>query len=407
MRVTISRNVPTTLMRLLGPTSTTIRATATAGIVAVTSPVPILVAHPTLTQSFDLQGTPSVQICGGPSRSIQVNSSDGTAAATGGSSRVDLSKAGPLDSGTCTTGTGADFGVWGGPTLASGNAPNVNYGTLPGKYVQPASIVQDPLRNVSAPSIPTIGGVSGAGQLNGTQTALGWGTTGTAGTPTAGVTCPASTKPQGCTVFTPGLFPSGISLSNTTGMFKPGIYYLQGSTGFSCTSNCNMQMVSGTADGTCTYCSGTGWDGTVANGGMLVYNTGTGQFNLGANGTISLIGAPATCTSPCTDYKGILFFEDHTAAANTSAQHPKNPHTLGGGGSMTLIGTIYLTNTRATMLSTPSKYQELDLQGGSGSGTLLEGEIIVDSLQLGGNGSIQMDLNSNASYIVSQVALVN
>ena len=74
---------------------------------------------------------------------------------------------------------------------------------------------------------------------------------------------------------------------------------------------------------------------------------------------------------------------------------------------MTLIGTIYLTNTRATMLSTPSKYQELDLQGGSGSGTLLEGEIIVDSLQLGGNGSIQMDLNSNASYIVSQVALVN
>jgi hypothetical protein len=59
------------------------------------------------------------------------------------------------------------------------------------------------------------------------------------------------------------------------------------------------------------------------------------------------------------------------------------------------------------MLATPSQYQELDLQGGSGSGTVLEGEIIVDSLQLGGNGSIEMDLNSNTSYVVSQVALVN
>ena len=73
---------------------------------------------------------------------------------------------------------------------------------------------------------------------------------------------------------------------------------------------------------------------------------------------------------------------------------------------MTLVGTIYLTNTRADMLTTPATYQELDLQGGPGSGTLIEGEIIVSVLQLGGNGTIEMNLNSNASYIVSEVALV-
>ena len=73
---------------------------------------------------------------------------------------------------------------------------------------------------------------------------------------------------------------------------------------------------------------------------------------------------------------------------------------------MTLVGTIYLTNNRGTMLTTSSQYQELDLQGGSGSGTLVQGEIIVGTLQLGGTGSITMNLNSNASYIISEVALV-
>jgi hypothetical protein len=214
--------------------------------------------------------------------------------------------------------------------------------------------MQDPLRNVSAPSIPTVGGVVGGTPLIGTQTHIDWGMSD--GTPA--VTCPASTKPHGCTLLTPGLFPSGIPLTNTYAMFRPGIYYLQGSNGFTCTAGCDAVMVSGTADGTCSTCSGTGWDGTETNGGMLVYNTGTGQFNVGSNGATDL------------------------------------------------IGTIYFTNTRATTAGTPTRYQELDLKGGSGSGTRLEGEIIVDALQLGGNGAITMNLNSNASYIVSEVALV-
>jgi hypothetical protein len=73
---------------------------------------------------------------------------------------------------------------------------------------------------------------------------------------------------------------------------------------------------------------------------------------------------------------------------------------------MTLYGTIYLTNTRAAMLTTSSHYQELDLSGSSGNNTLIQGEIIVDALGLSGNGSITMNLNSTNAYTVSQVALV-
>src|SRR3984893_15443382 len=94
IKVSVSRNVNTTLMRFLGSTVTTMRATAMAAIVDVVAPVPILVTHPTLTQSLSLQGTPNITICGGPARSIQVNSSSSTAFHMGGNSSIDLSKAG-------------------------------------------------------------------------------------------------------------------------------------------------------------------------------------------------------------------------------------------------------------------------------------------------------------------------
>jgi hypothetical protein len=146
--------------------------------------------------------------------------------------------------------------------------------------------------------------------------------------------------------------------------------------------------------------TGTGWDGTVAGGGILVYNSGSGQIDIGSNGSVDLIGSPAGSI-----YKNILFFEDHAAGANTTPNH--NPHSMGGGGAMTLKGTIYLTNTLATMTGDSTHYQELDLQGGPGSSTLVQGEIIVGALSLGGNGSITMNLNSTTTLTITQVALVN
>jgi hypothetical protein len=188
-----------------------------------------------------------------------------------------------------------------------------------------------------------------------------------------------------------------IALKNTTAFVEPGIYYVQDG-GFGCVANCSIAMASpAVADVT----TGTGWNGTVPGGGILVYNSGTGQINIGSNGSVDLIGSP-----PGSIYKNILFFEDHTAAANkTPVTH--NAHSMGGGGSMTLKGTIYLTNLLATMNGDSTHYQELDLQGGPGSSTLVQGEIIVGALSLGGNGSITMNLNSTTTLTITQVALVN
>jgi hypothetical protein len=186
------------------------------------------------------------------------------------------------------------------------------------------------------------------------------------------------------------------ALKNTTAFVEPGIYYVQ-TGGFTCAANCNIAMASPAVADVIT---GTGWDGTAAGGGILVYNSGTGQINLGSNGSTNLIGSPASST-----YENILFFEDRSAAANTTPNH--NPHSLGGGGALQLQGTIYLTNTLATMSGDSTHYQELDLSGNSGNQTLIQGEIIVGVLGLGGTGGITMDLNPNATLVIRQVALVN
>jgi Flp pilus assembly protein TadG len=382
IRVTVSRRVSTTLMALLGTTVSTVSASAMAGIVDVIAPVPILVTHPTLDGSLSMNGTPNITICGGPSRSIQVNSGNAGANAAVGNSTIDLSHAGPLDiHGDCTTGTGADFGYWGGP---SSPPFTFNGGTLPGKYLH-ASPIQDPLAGVAAPPVPVA--------YTPTPSA----------TPAAGVgLCPASAGPHGCTILTPGLYVGGLSLKNTTVLMQPGIYYMQGG-GFGCLSNCNLGMVPAgdpllVVDTSSVTGTGTGWDGTVLGGGVMIFNSGTGQINIGSNGNVDLIGSPAS--SP---YKNILFFEDHTSGANTG----KNAHSMGGGGNLSLKGTIYLTNTLATMQGNAATYQELDLQGNPGSATTIQGEIIVGALGLGGNGGITMNLNSSSTLLVRQVALVN
>jgi hypothetical protein len=318
--------------------------------------------------SLHTNGGVLVTICGGPSRSIEVNSSSSAAVSTKGSGTIDLSHAGPLDiNGTCTTGTGADFGVWGGP----GSAPFIyKPGTLPGRYLPGASWMQDPLRGVAPPPVPSPAPP---------PTPLSNGSNG----------CPASPV-KGCMLYSPGLYTGGIDGKLSTPVFKPGIYYIQSTQGMVCAANCNMYMATGVpADPT------TGWTGN-----MLVYNTGpagnpanAGPFNLGANGSISLVGSPSGSA-----YKGILFFQDRASNAQT--------HSLGGGGSLNLLGTIYLTNTRSTMLGAPTQFQELDLQGTPGSTTYIDGEIIVGVLGLGGNAGITMNLNSNAALIVTQLAMV-
>ena len=152
IRVTITRSVNNSFIRMLGgPLSTPIKATSIAAIVTVQSPVPILITDPSNSNTLSMNGTTSITICGGPSRSIQVNSSNSQA--YGGGGTVRLSKAGPADtSRDCTSGTGAILASWRREILTEPGAESL--GTM-GHYISPSSPVQDPFANVSPPPVPS------------------------------------------------------------------------------------------------------------------------------------------------------------------------------------------------------------------------------------------------------------
>src|ERR1019366_8518359 len=101
LRVTVMRPVKATLMGLVGGGTKKVAAQATAAIVTSVSPIPILILHPTASGALSANGTPQIKICGGPRRSIQVNSCAGT----GGS----IAKPNGTGSATCQPGNAIAF----------------------------------------------------------------------------------------------------------------------------------------------------------------------------------------------------------------------------------------------------------------------------------------------------------
>lgn len=374
MTVTVTRTVPTVFMRIFGISNTTLTAVGTAAILDVPSAVPIIVTHPTNSGSLSFNGNPTITIRGGPTRSVQINSSASGAVNTTSCSNatVDLHLAGP-------NGNGADFGVW-----APGGSTSACFtflpGTKPGKYIH-ASPISDPLASVPVPS-PT--GLPARTDPPGT---VPLGTNG----------CPSA---SGCPLYQPGIYSSGISVknSNTNGvsLFAPGLYYISGG-GFNMLSNSAAQMATGlSADPNFPE---------IGTAGMVVFNTGTNKSdvfnfdaNAGAASPISLVGAPDS-----SQWKGMLFYEDPTANGGTHLGTGPSPgHVIQGGGTITLVGTVYMS-TRTGVDST--HFQNLLLQGASGSTTNLTGEIIVNTLSMGGTPQINMTLDSQL-LTVRQVALV-
>jgi hypothetical protein len=145
----------------------------------------------------------------------------------------------------------------------------------------------------------------------------------------------------------------------------------------------------------------------IGTAGMVVFNSGTGNgdiFNFDANAgkfaPIALQGAPDASI-----WDGILFFQDPNPA--TGGSHTgigaNKSHSIQGAGNITLTGTMYF-NQRSGVTSTA--FESLAVQGGSGSTTTLSGEIITQTLSLGGNGTIHMNLNSLPRN-VQQVALIH
>jgi hypothetical protein len=186
-----------------------------------------------------------------------------------------------------------------------------------------------------------------------------------------------------------------LQIKNEQAVFKPGVYWMD-DTG---PKNYGFQ---GAANSTMMMCSDCGTSADTGNDGMLVYIHRNGTFQVGSNGSATLKGS-----DPSSSYKAILFFEDRNAPANTGS----GGHTLGGGGALSLQGTIYISNclsgdTGCTNPMTSTVYQNLRLRGKPGSSTLIQGEIITSTLDIGGSGSIQMNLDAAATIVTRQVALV-
>lgn len=394
IQVTVSRNVSTTFMRLLGPTATTVSARAMAAIVSVVAPTPIVVTHPTLSQALYLNGnTDTIKICGGPTRSIQVNSSASDAFRLG-AGLVDLSHAGPPDTGNCLSAAAghADFAVYGGPPTD----PGVNFGTGgTGKYISGAFPIDDPFANVPAPPDPG---------TNGASSTIPLGTHG----------CAYTT----CTEYTPGVYTS-LDFTGQNIILDPGVYYVKG--GGVVFKNTNGGQGPTTTPAYNAMCSGCSADTNTGNG-VVIYDThatgstATKGFDIDTLTSVTLYGSTLTTTNslleivPAGPYYGMLLWEDRTADAHTGNSPPKNggAHTIGqGNGCFTLIGNIYMTNTKGTMTVDATHYQQVQYNGTPCSTTVQQGYIIVSALKIVGTTTLSMTIPPYGYVSVRKVALVN
>jgi hypothetical protein len=204
-----------------------------------------------------------------------------------------------------------------------------------------------------------------------------------------------------------GAVQAAASIANT--FFDPGLYYITGG-GFNMNSNSAAAMVpSSCPSPTCTAPTA---DFTTRRG-MLVFNSGESKddiINFTANaGTYGPPGSPYGITLVGADddgtYKGILFFQDRTSHAHNDVGAFKG-HSIQGGAALSLTGTIYLTNTLATMKGDATHFQALTVQGNGSSATTIIGEIIADNLKVGGTAGVAMTLDAGLTLNVRQVALV-
>ena len=180
VEVTITDPVSMSFTRMVGaPPTVNIKAKAGCGVTPVAIPVPLVVLHQTAAQSLSTQGSGGIQILGGPTRSIQVNSKSSAAVNVGGSATIDLTQAGP-------NGNGGDFGVFGTESQPAGVSLNQ------GKWISPTSPIGDPWALTSEPSLPA---------TTGRSRPVAFGTSG----------CP---DPIGCVQFTAGDYSGIVSGAN-------------------------------------------------------------------------------------------------------------------------------------------------------------------------------------------------
>jgi hypothetical protein len=427
MRVDVTDRVKMTFSALIGRSTQDVVATAKCGLVLATAPIPIIVLHPTAQDSLSTQGNPAINILGGPVQSIQVNSSGlgGTTTAVniGGSAAINLTKGGPSFSGSY-------LGAFGGPYTAPGGfTPSANWNV-------PSSPISDPFASTAQP------GQTGGPAIPLAPTVPAWFPAGCKKVPcSVGHTvngCPDTN----CDEYTPGSYPAGICVGNScpgkgnnTAIFDPGLYYVTGGLQLASGSTVRPSLLPVANDdgsgGTLFFFAGDQTVSVDSNSGKnaaldafavsrVTCPKGTApdvRLNLPTTLGGNILMAPCSLTGVYYDangkYRGMLFFEDRTIQASTV-----NPN-WGGGGQFLLAGTMYFHQCNASGTgvgcTAPSSTKKgntggfastFTLQGNSGSGTYVLGEIITDILQLGGTSGINMALNPNATFPILKVQLL-
>ncbi len=439
-------------------------ARAVCGVVQASAPVPIIVLNPSCPHALEVSGSAQINVIGGPTRSIQVNSSNTTCASatrnagcptqTGngacpGTGAINLCDGGP-------TFDGSSFGVTGFP----GGTPDSGFDTQNSGRWEEATPINDPYAFVNAPAAPTLAPTTGAGPGLAPDPYPSQCLTNTNPCQVAHLTngCPDT---AGCLEYGPGLYTSPIIIKNQTAIFDPGIYYIQ-PTAYSKKYNAGSPSIctSGEVPGTIYYdlvfdtgslvrpstAAGDGSGGTMFYLSGAGGSTGYGSVYIDANsgsrmvdpftsnslwacpgGTAppSQLGLPSflngnvlmgQCTAGGTyigatgetsgAVRGLLFFDDR--ANNMIDRQPS----MQGGGGLVLAGNLYFHNCNSAGTGTdcdepPAGYNAFfQLQGNPSSGTYVLGNITADELVLSGNGSISMALNPNAIYHIMKATLL-
>jgi hypothetical protein len=393
IQVTITDPVPMYFTKLVSST-TTVSTTVKAGcgIVVVNAAIPLAVLSPTGipsgSASLSVGGNSSIAIYNGPQRSIQVNDHSATALSGGGG--IDLSAAGPGNS-------GGDIGVFGGPTAN----PGVLLGST-GHYIDPAAPVSNPFSKITAPSS------SGMPSENAS------GVPGTVPYHTNG--CPDT---SGCVQYVPGYYPGGLTVgpgSKVVAIFDPGVYYVNGGINLKSNSIVRPSAANATTSpyGAIFYLTGctTSCITVVANSGSKSTTDNFSTTTLSSGGKCTAYVAPPGLVAPTqgnmlmapcdtSQYgdpsgagnRGILFFVDNSIC-NAGAG-------WGGGGKFIMAGAFYVHNTGAASCG-----DSFSLGGNSGSGSLIIGNMIVDTLSMSGTPGVTMELNPNSSYPILEVQLL-
>jgi hypothetical protein len=414
LKVSISENIRTYFMALVNATRyQTVTVSSTCGAVQVKAAAPMMVLHPSMSGSFYYTGGGILDIIGGPQRGLQVNSTSSTAVSWQASALINLSQGGPTE-------TGSDVAIVGGPTTIptdGGSTTGFNGGTT-GAWRSNVLPVPDPYGNVGVPASVKL--VTPVGTTAGV-----WVGTGTDGCPDnqfnpVGLSDSHGTAiTSSCHEFSPGYYPSGLTLPNnySTIIFKPGIYYLNGSlvasgsntlrvakpSGYQQTDGILFYFLSGSLNFSgCTGCSNSNvnnvnttdltCDGSSPASALGMGTSIGGNVLWGqcaTNGTYWDTGGDTTDSRGAPGSRGLLVFQDHGDTTQPS---------FTGSGQLVFSGGLYFHS---------SSYGDLlSLNGGSSSGTYVIGEIVTDQVQLTGSGTIKLALNPVATTTMAKISIL-